>query len=147
MKKLLIAIICTVTLLSCQKEIGGELSVNKGETQVLSEANKCKNKFSFTRTTIDLEWETINALDIGDYYVCGHPKMLNKYTKKFWMEKCKNKVVSKGEYDGPGELMIPYLQIGGTADAGWFGHEKTTYFFIKKDFSQFTEQVGDIFQP
>lgn len=147
MKQLIIAIICATALSSCQKEFSGELSVNNEDMIGLSEDGRCHNRFSFIRTSIELEWEVISVLDIGDYYVYGHPKMLKKYTKKFWMEQCQNPIVSKGEYDGPGELMIPYIQIGGTPDAGWFGHEKTTYFFIKKDFSQFTEQVGDIFQP
>lgn len=43
------------------------------------------------------------------------------------------KIIGRGQYPMQGGYKLPYIQIGGTLDVGWYGHELETYFLVVHD--------------
>lgn len=54
-------------------------------------------------------------------------------TEKPKTQNCKYKIVNKFRYEIAGGEFLGAFQLGGTADAGWYQHETTTYFVMVHD--------------
>lgn len=140
---LVAAVFAALMLLSCQKEIPCD---NWGACGGFTP--KCVPAEHITIPAGTIDCCENEALAVGTYSVMVHPELRAKVKDCLPINLPDSagyyKVVSKGIYDYYGNN-THYVQIGGTADQGWYQYENSTYYFLMDEAEWDT--ITEIFKP